>query len=202
MMLTVSRYSRGLIDVFAVDGEVVAKRDPAARPDRQAGHVIVLREIAADAERLERGRDLRAGDGEAADLPRRREIALHQRRRHAQHGRVVVEPVRLFVGRQQRRDVDVEIEQVANGVAVLGSIQPMHRRRRSVGDASAALSIVVSRCATSASSAACAGRGMPDGGIMPARTFRMTFSHTSAPAGMFASRSVSSTSPPVFARSL
>ena len=41
---------------------------------------------------------------------------------------------------------------------------------------------------------------MPDGGICPPRTLRMTFSHVSAPAGMFDIEIVSSASPPVFAR--
>ena len=121
--------------VLAVDREVVADRDAAARADRQTRHVIVLREIAAHAERLERRCDSRAGDGEAADLPRRREVSLHERRRDVQHRRVVVEAVGFLVWRQERGDIDVEREEIADGVAVLGAVQPVNggvpqRRRR------------------------------------------------------------------------
>ncbi len=84
-------------DVLAVDREGVADQHAAARADRQAFDVIVLRQIAAHAKRLLRRRDLRIADGQAGDLPRRRQIALHQRRRHAEHVRDVVESVRFFV---------------------------------------------------------------------------------------------------------
>ena len=92
-------------------------------------------------------------------------------------------------------------KQIADGVAVLGAVQPMHA---SVGAAparaSAALSIVVSRCATSASSAACGGRGMPAGGIMPARTLRITFlPHLGARGDVVEIETPSSARPPVFA---
>ena len=46
------------------------------------------------------------------------------------------------------------------------------------------------------------GRGSPSGGIVPVRTFRMTFSHTSAPAGTSATSMAWSESPCVRSLSL
>ena len=47
-------------------------------------------------------------DGQAADLHRRGDVALNQRRRHAQRLRDVVEALARAIGRQQRAHVDVE----------------------------------------------------------------------------------------------
>ena len=55
------------------------------------------------------------------------EILLEQRRRDAQHAGDVVEPVALVVGRQQIGDVDLQVEQIADGVAVLRAIETMDR---------------------------------------------------------------------------
>ena len=63
----------------------------------------------------------------SADLLRRTQIALHQRRRYPQDARHVVEAVARIVGRQQTCDIDLKIEQIANGVAVLRPIQAMKR---------------------------------------------------------------------------
>jgi len=67
---------------------------------------------------------LHVADGERADAIGGREIALEQRRRHAEQIGVVVEAVRGIVGWQQRRNVDVEIEQIANRIRILGAVQP------------------------------------------------------------------------------
>ena len=72
-------------------------------------------------------------DGEAADLAGRRQVLLEQRRRHAQHAGLVVEPVALVVGRQQVGDVHVHAEQVADRVAVLGAVQAVHRLESGIG---------------------------------------------------------------------
>src|SRR5215467_5962666 len=77
-------------------------------------------------------------------------------------------------------------------------------RRRSVGRpgfGSAASSRDTSDAAN-ASSVAASGRGIPVGGIAPARSLRTTFSQTSVPARTFVRSAVSSASPPVFRRSL
>ena len=119
--------------VFAVDGEVVPQEDAAARADRQPLDVVVLRQVAADAERFLGRPDLRIADRQAADLPRRRKVPLHQHRRHAQHVSDVVEAVRAVVGRQERRDVDVERQQIADRVAVLRAIEAMQHGPARIG---------------------------------------------------------------------
>ena len=48
-----------------------------------------------------------------------------KRRRHLQHARDVVEPVARIVWREERGDVHVQMEQIANDVLVFGTIQPV-----------------------------------------------------------------------------
>ena len=113
--------------VVGVLREVVAEQQAAARAERQSLDVILLRVVGRHAVRLSRTTSRVGADGQAADLARRREVLLEQRRRDAQHARDVVEAVALVVGRQQLGDVDVEIEQVADRVAVFGAVQAMDR---------------------------------------------------------------------------
>ena len=114
--------------VLAVDREVVADQDAAARAHGEAGDVVVLREIAADAERFERWRDRGACHRLGRDLPGRRQIPIHQRRGHVEHVRVVVEPERLLVGRQQRGHIHLECKQIPNRVAVFSPVEAVHGR--------------------------------------------------------------------------
>ena len=65
-------------------------------------------------------------DRQPADLLRRRQISFEQRRRQIAH-RHVVEAVARLVAGQQRRDVDVEREQIADGVLVFGPVEPAER---------------------------------------------------------------------------
>jgi hypothetical protein len=71
-------------------------------------------------------------DAPAADLHGRRHIALHERRRHRERLGQVVEAFARPSAGSSERDVDVERQQVANGVRVLDAIEPMQRRRRQV----------------------------------------------------------------------
>jgi hypothetical protein len=87
--------------------------------------VLVLRQILRDAERLGDGRRVDVADRETADDVGGREIALLQRRRHAEHLSDVVESVGRVVRRQQRGDVDVEREEIANRVRVFRAVQTM-----------------------------------------------------------------------------
>src|SRR5215471_4963756 len=70
------------------------------------------------------------------------------------------------------------------------------------GFASAASSRDVSRYAARPSSVAFSGRFIPAGGIIPARTFRMTFSQVSADFGTSLRSACSRVKPPVRALSL
>ena len=70
------------------------------------------------------------------------------------------------------------------------------------GLASAARSSSVSTYAAKESEVALSGRGIPGGGICPARSLRITFSHTSAPAGIFSMSTLLRISPAVLSFSL
>ena len=70
----------------------------------------------------------RIADGHGADLLRGGDVALEQHRRHAQHVGHVVEAEAGVVGRQQRRGVDVERQQIADHVLILDPVQPVQRR--------------------------------------------------------------------------
>ena len=113
--------------VLGVPREVVLHRHAAARAERQAVPVLVLRQVRGDPERLAAGRHRRGSHGQAADRPRRVHVALQQRGRDLEDAGDVVEPVALVVGRHERGGVDVEGQQVADGVLVLGPIEPVER---------------------------------------------------------------------------
>ena len=105
----------------------VAERAAAARAERHPRHPVVLRQIAGEAEDLGRGRRRGTSHRNAADLARGGQVALQQRRRDAEHAGDVVEPVAGPVGWQQLRDVDLQVEEVAHGMVVLGPVQPVER---------------------------------------------------------------------------
>ena len=109
--------------VARVEREVVLDEQAAARAERQSFDVLALCEIGRSAERRDDRRRFGVADREARDLRRRRQVLLEQRRRHAQHVRDVVEAVAFVVGRQELGRVDLEAEQVADRVAVLGAVQ-------------------------------------------------------------------------------
>ena len=113
--------------VLGVRGEHVAHLGSPACAERQAGQMNALRQIVGDAEILDRRRRRRGADGEAAHALGRAKVLLHQRRRHLQHAGDVVEPIAGVVCRQHRRDVEVERQQIADRVAVLGAVQTMER---------------------------------------------------------------------------
>ena len=95
-------------------------------------------------------------------------------------------------------------EQIAHGVPILGAVQPMNRfgpagiRPRGGG----AIDLGLEPGGEGRSSVAASGRGMPAGGMAPVRSLRTTFSQVSAPAGAIGRAQPSSTSPPLFSRSL
>ena len=68
-------------------------------------------------------------DGAHGDLPRRTDVLLDERRRDLQSARDVVEVLDLFVLRQELRAVDLEREQIADGVGVFLAIQAMRHDR-------------------------------------------------------------------------
>ena len=101
---------------------------PPIGSERQTLDVAILGLVLPDAEQLADRRRLRIAERERADPLGGVRVAFEQYRRHAQHVGVVVEPAARIIRRQQRRDVDVEREQVAHGIRILGAIQTMCER--------------------------------------------------------------------------
>ena len=162
------RNSRDLELILAVERQRAVDQQAADRAERQALDVAVLRRVLPHAEQLADRRRARVAERQRADALGRGEIAFEQHRRDAEHVGVVVEAGARIVGRQQRRDVDLERQQIANRVGVLGAVQPVRqrpariRRRRARRDRASSRATRPAPCALAAS-----GRGMPAGGIMP-----------------------------------
>ena len=118
--------------ILAVDGEGVPY---GQAPTRAEGQIIadatVLFQVLVDDEDLRGRRRRRITDRQTADLPGRRQIPLGQHRRHRQDIRDVVEPVAGVVSREQGLAVDLEGEEITDGVGVLGPVQPVDRRTSS-----------------------------------------------------------------------
>ena len=120
-----------LADILRVERKVMPDGHAAAGAERQVlAHPGVLKH------RLRRfvggggkgRRDAAIANGEATDLPRSREIPVQQRRRDRQHAADVVEPSERFVRRQQRRGVDVDVQEVPDGVPVFDAVQAVDDR--------------------------------------------------------------------------
>ena len=162
-----------------------------------------LRRVLGDAVRGLARRRLAIADREPADLARRAQVALEQRRRERLHVGDVVEALAERVGRQERGDVDVEREQIVHGARVLGAVQTLERpparirRAPRPRDRSAFRAIPRTPSASRRPDV-----GAPGGGIMPARSLRIIFSvDFGVLARLCAASKCSSDSPPVFASS-
>ena len=102
--------------------ERVSEDRAATSSERQPFEVILLREIRGQHDDVTRRRRERAADRGPAHFLRRREIPLEQRRRQLAVAHVV-EPVTRIVFGQQRRHVNVERKDVADGVLILDAAQ-------------------------------------------------------------------------------
>ena len=112
--------------VLRIDRERMEKDGPAARAVWQIVEVLILGEIGGEDDRPCAGRSDRRADCQPRDLLRRRQVALEECRR--QPGKIhVVETVARVVGRKQRGCVDVEREQIADRILILGPTESMKR---------------------------------------------------------------------------
>ena len=108
--------------VLAVGRKQVLDHRPAARAEGKPGDMVLLRPVGWNDHHPAPGRRQAAADRQSAHLLRRCKVALHQRGREPP-GVHVVEAEGGVVARQERRHVDLEGQQVADGVAVLGPVQ-------------------------------------------------------------------------------
>ena len=131
-MFEIRAIELGLEHVVGVERERVAHGGSANRSERKPVDVLVLREVLADAERVAAGGKVGIADGHSRDLHGGGHVLFLQGRRDAEHVRDVVEAVRGVVGRQERRDVDFEVEQVAHRVRILGAVQAVEDRRAGI----------------------------------------------------------------------
>ncbi len=143
-------------------------------------------------------------DGQPADPARGRHVALEQRRRGREHGRDVVESVARIVDRQPLARLDVDGQQIADRVAVLGAIQPVNRRPARIGVCrSRAVERRLEESGERGQLFRSSGRSRTlGGGISPERTFRRTFSHAPASALTLVTSTCCRERPPVFSLSL
>ena len=100
----------------------------AASADGQAFEVLLLREIGRDSDGVAAGRTAGPPDRYATDFLRGRDVTVQQRRGEIADCHVV-EPVARFVSWKEGSNIDVEREEIPNGVLVFGSSQPADRRR-------------------------------------------------------------------------
>jgi hypothetical protein len=112
--------------VLAIERKGVVDDCASASADRKAVDVLLLRHVRGNPDRVASGRTARTSNGHTADLLSGRHVAIEQGRREV-GDRHVVEAVARLVCRQQRRGVDVERQEVAHRVLVLGPRQPPDR---------------------------------------------------------------------------
>ena len=116
--------------VLAVDREEVVDQRAPPRAERQPVQAIALGQLGRHAVDVGGHRHARvAGDREPADPVRGSEVALEQERREAEDVADVVESVAGRIRRQHRRHVDIEGQQVAHRVPVLGAVQAVQDGR-------------------------------------------------------------------------
>ncbi len=120
----VGPHRRPVEGVDAVGREHVPHRQPATSGERQAIDMAVLGIVG----RSLIVRDLRVEvmtQRETADLGSSRHVGADQRRRRAQRARHVVEAVAGVIHGQERRRVDLDRQQIADGVRVFLPVEPM-----------------------------------------------------------------------------
>ncbi len=120
--------------ILAVHWKIMPNESAAARAERHVlTHAIDLIEPVRDRIGLVRHRHRGIADGQPADPAGRGKIPLHQQRRHLQHVADIVEAVAGVVGRQHLGNLDLDRQQIANGVGVFGAVEAMQRGPSGIG---------------------------------------------------------------------
>ena len=115
--------------VLRVERKVISNQRAALRAERQiVAQALVLHERFGNLERIDDRYARGIADGEPAERARGRQVIFEQRRRDRQYARDVVEAFLIrFVRRQQRTSIDLETQQIADGVRVLVAVQTVNR---------------------------------------------------------------------------
>ena len=108
--------------VFTAERKVVVGSQTANRAERHSFTIDVLGLIAGSPVGLRPRRRRGIADGQRADAIRGSEIAFEQSGRNVEEISDVVKTKCRIVGKKQRFDIDVKVQQIANRVPVLGAI--------------------------------------------------------------------------------
>ena len=116
-----------MYEVHAVHRECMSYLGAATGAEWQTVEVMILRGVGSKPVRIDLLSAHWRTDRETADVPRCRQIAVHEGGRHLQHAGDVVEAVAHVIGRKPLRDVEVERQQIAHRVPVLRAVEAMER---------------------------------------------------------------------------
>ena len=123
-----------LEQILAIRREVIPQRHAAPRSQRQIvadPHVLIA--VGRHEERFRHRHASRTCERHLTDLRGRTKIPFREHGRQRQRVGVVVEAVSGDVVRQHRRGVDLERQQIADGVAIFGAVETRQRGTARVG---------------------------------------------------------------------
>ena len=167
-------------DVLAVGWKRVHDRHAAAGSERCAFDALQLRRGLRHPVRASLGTAVGIADRQRRHPAGRPQVTVHQRRRECLRVRDVVEAVTDGVGGQERRDVDVDGEQILDRVRIFGAIQPLEGTpaRVSGWQRGRAIDARLERFGAARSAPYPPDAARRRGGIMPVRSLRIIFSAT------------------------
>ncbi len=111
--------------ILAVRGEVVLDYRSATSPERQAVAVVLLGSCSLHGVGSGHGTRASIAQPLTCYLLGRRQVLVHERRGDLQRRGDVVESVVRLIPRQQRRGIDVQIQQIGDRVRILAPVQAM-----------------------------------------------------------------------------
>ncbi len=117
--------------VVGIEGKQVGQQHAASGSEGQADAAFVLLLILGGTEGLGERHRWRAAHRKPTDGAAGIQIPLKQGLRHPQHTADVVETIAGVICRQEVIDVDLQCQQIANGVAIFGPIQAVEGGRPS-----------------------------------------------------------------------
>ncbi len=111
--------------ILAVRGEVMLDNRSATSTERQAVPVVLLGPCALHVVGSSNRTGTRVAQCLARYLLRCRQVLVQEGRRHLQRRGDVVESIMRLIPRQQRRGIDVQVQQIGDGVRILAPVQAM-----------------------------------------------------------------------------
>ena len=125
-MLSAVAHQTHLDFIFGVYREGVTNCGPATQADGDIVGTVFLGKIRGQHDGIATGRRNGSSHCQAADFLGCRQVAFEQRRREIDYGHII-EAVTGFIGGQERRDIDFDAQEIADGVLVFRPGQPPDR---------------------------------------------------------------------------